>query len=189
MPSLWQGGGERRERENKTNNTKSSTMPPWEFHPGNYSLTQGTQVNSYLEGERRCLNLKKQTKVQLKSLGIRSRHTLREEKHTPRDTARQDGRMLPPGHKHRHHQPTATEKGGNNKLVGLHTYKKKDMRNAMEDMEVPSVGCVTHTLKLAVHKGLLSQHSIAEAFSNARKIVGHFKHSPQAYSRLEVIQN
>ena len=49
---MWQGGGERRERENTTNNTKSSTTQPWEFHPGNYSLTQGTRVCSYLEGER-----------------------------------------------------------------------------------------------------------------------------------------
>ena len=27
-------------------------MPPWEFHPGNYSQTQGTQVCGYLEDMR-----------------------------------------------------------------------------------------------------------------------------------------
>ena len=30
-----------------------------------------------------------------------------------------------------------------------------NMRKAMDDIEVPSVGCVAHTLQLAVHEGLL----------------------------------
>ena len=37
------------------------------------------------------------------------------------------------GHQHRHNQPTATEKGGNNKLVGLQTHtpqeKKQNKQN------------------------------------------------------------
>ena len=47
MLLLWQGGGE------KKTNTKSSTMPPWGFHPENYFLTQGTQVRSYLKDKGR----------------------------------------------------------------------------------------------------------------------------------------
>ncbi|KAJ4927700.1 hypothetical protein JOQ06_015503 [Pogonophryne albipinna] len=62
------------------------------------------------------------------------------------------------------------------------------MVKAMDDLEVKSVGCVSHTLQLAVHEGLLSQRSVIDALATARKIVGHFKHSPLAYSRLEDIQ-
>lgn len=38
----------------------------------------------------------------------------------------------------------------------------------------------SHTLRLIVHEGLLSQHS-----ASARKIAGHFKHSQLAQSRSE----
>ncbi|KAJ4941580.1 hypothetical protein JOQ06_011459 [Pogonophryne albipinna] len=48
----------------------------------------------------------------------------------------------------------------------------------MEDMEATSVDCVAHALK----------RSVIEPLATARKIVGHFKHSPLAYSRLEDIQ-
>ncbi|KAL0151124.1 hypothetical protein M9458_053637, partial [Cirrhinus mrigala] len=63
-----------------------------------------------------------------------------------------------------------------------------NMKKAMRDMGVPSVGCVAHSCQLCVHEGLLSQRSVTETLANARKIVGHFKHSPLAYSRLEDIQ-
>ncbi|KAM4560530.1 zinc finger BED domain-containing protein 4-like [Odontesthes bonariensis] len=63
-----------------------------------------------------------------------------------------------------------------------------NMKKAMKDMMVPSVGCVAHSLQLCVHEGLLSQRSVTDTLANARKIVGHFKHSPLAYSRLEDIQ-
>ncbi len=63
-----------------------------------------------------------------------------------------------------------------------------NMKKAMRDMGVPSVGCVAHSCQLCVHEGLLSQRSVTETPANARKIVGHFKHSPLAYSRLEDIQ-
>ncbi|XP_033934798.1 zinc finger BED domain-containing protein 4-like [Pseudochaenichthys georgianus] len=62
------------------------------------------------------------------------------------------------------------------------------MVKAMDDLEVKSVGCVAHTLQLAVHEGLLSQRSVIGALATARTIVGHFKHSPLAYSRLGDIQ-
>ncbi|KAJ4932001.1 hypothetical protein JOQ06_017663 [Pogonophryne albipinna] len=64
----------------------------------------------------------------------------------------------------------------------------RNMVKAMDDLEVTSVGCVAHTLQLAVHEGLLSQRSVIDALATTRKIVGHFKHSPLAYSRLEDIQ-
>lgn len=63
-----------------------------------------------------------------------------------------------------------------------------NMKKAMLEMGVPSLGCVAHTLQLVVHEGLLSQRSVIDTLANARKIVGHFKHSPLAYSRLEDIQ-
>ena len=64
----------------------------------------------------------------------------------------------------------------------------RNMKKAMDDMGVPSMGCVAHTLQFIVHEGLLSQRSITYTLANARKIIGHFKHSPLAYSRLEDIQ-
>ncbi len=42
--------------------------------------------------------------------------------------------------------------------------------------------------QLAVHVGLLSQCSVTDTLTTARKIKGHFKHSPLACSRLEDIQ-
>ena len=41
----------------------------------------------------------------------------------------------------------------------------------MDDMEVPSVGCISHTLQLAVHEGLLSQCRITASPANARNMV------------------
>lgn len=63
-----------------------------------------------------------------------------------------------------------------------------NMKRAMLDLGVQSVGCVAHSCQLVVHEGLLSQRSVTDTLANARKIVGHFKHSPLAYSRLEDIQ-
>ncbi|XP_057694491.1 zinc finger BED domain-containing protein 4-like [Corythoichthys intestinalis] len=64
----------------------------------------------------------------------------------------------------------------------------RNLKKAMDDMEMKSVGCLAHTLQLAVHDGLLSQRSVVDTLATARKIIGHFKHSPLAYSRLEDIQ-
>lgn len=50
-----------------------------------------------------------------------------------------------------------------------------NMKKAMRDMGVPSVGCVAHSCQLCVHEGLLSQRSVTETLARARKIVGHFK--------------
>ncbi|KAJ4933926.1 hypothetical protein JOQ06_006735 [Pogonophryne albipinna] len=44
----------------------------------------------------------------------------------------------------------------------------RNMVKDMDDMEVTSVGCVAHTLQLAVHEGLLSQRSVIDALATAR---------------------
>ncbi|XP_053571558.1 uncharacterized protein LOC128661312 [Bombina bombina] len=64
----------------------------------------------------------------------------------------------------------------------------KYMIKGMEDAGLPSISCVAHTLQLAVSEGLLSQCSISDAVGVGRRIVGHFKHSNLAYSRLQDIQ-
>jgi hypothetical protein len=63
-----------------------------------------------------------------------------------------------------------------------------NMRKAMDNMKVRSLGCVAHTLHLVVIEGLLSQRAVSDAVASGRQIVGHLKHSPLAYSRLQDIQ-
>lgn len=62
-----------------------------------------------------------------------------------------------------------------------------NMKKAMDEKDVPGLGCFAHTLQLVVHEGLLSQRSVSDALAS-RKIVAHFKHSPLATTRLEDIQ-
>jgi len=64
----------------------------------------------------------------------------------------------------------------------------KNMIKGMSDAGLPSLPCAAHTLQLVVNEGILSQRSVADALAIGRKIVGHFKHSPLAYSCLEDIQ-
>lgn len=61
----------------------------------------------------------------------------------------------------------------------------RNMVRAMQDAGFPSLGCMAHTLQLAVHEGVLSQRSVNDIIATGRRIVGHFKHSPLAYSRLQ----
>ncbi|XP_065111239.1 zinc finger BED domain-containing protein 4-like [Paramisgurnus dabryanus] len=63
-----------------------------------------------------------------------------------------------------------------------------NMKKAMDNMGVRSLGCFAHSLQLVVNEGLLSQRSVSDAIAIGRQIVGHFKHSPLAYSRLQDIQ-
>lgn len=63
-----------------------------------------------------------------------------------------------------------------------------NMKKAMDNMGARSLGCFAHTLQLVVNEGLLSQRSVSDATASCRQIVGHFKHSPLAYSRLHDIQ-
>ncbi|RXN15512.1 zinc finger BED domain-containing 4-like protein [Labeo rohita] len=64
----------------------------------------------------------------------------------------------------------------------------RNMIKAMYDSGLKSIPCMAHTLQLAVNEGVLSQRSISEITATGRKIVGHFKHSPLAYSRLQDLQ-
>ena len=51
------------------------------------------------------------------------------------------------------------------------TKNVRNMKKAVDDMEVPRVCCVSHT-SAAVHEGLLSQCSITDSPVNTRKVVG-----------------
>ncbi|XP_069395941.1 zinc finger BED domain-containing protein 4-like [Paralichthys olivaceus] len=64
----------------------------------------------------------------------------------------------------------------------------RNMQKAMEECGIKSLGCMAHTLQLAVHDGVLSQRSISDCVAIGRKIVGHFRHSQLATSRLRDIQ-
>ena len=64
----------------------------------------------------------------------------------------------------------------------------RNMAKAMVDYGVPSLQCMAHTLQLVVQEGVLSQSSIADVVAVGRRMVGHFKHSQVAYSRLEDVQ-
>lgn len=62
------------------------------------------------------------------------------------------------------------------------------MVKALTDASLPHYGCFAHTLQLVVNDGVLSQRAVIDILSSCRKIVGHFRHSCLAYSRLRVIQ-
>ena len=53
---------------------------------------------------------------------------------------------------------------------------------------IPSLGCFAHTLQLCVRDGLLSQRAVSDIVTVSRKLVGHFKHSSSATSRLKELQ-
>ena len=61
------------------------------------------------------------------------------------------------------------------------------MVKALTDASLPHFGCFAYTLQLVVHDGVLSQRAVIDILSSCRKIVGHFRHSCLAYSRLRVI--
>ena len=63
-----------------------------------------------------------------------------------------------------------------------------NMVRAMKDASLPDLGCFAHTLQLVVHDGVLSQRAVIDIIAICRKVVGHFKHSSLAYSRLREIQ-
>ncbi|KAK0151882.1 Zinc finger BED domain-containing protein 4 [Merluccius polli] len=66
--------------------------------------------------------------------------------------------------------------------------KNLNMMKAMMDSGLASFGCMAHSLQLAVHNGVFSQRSVTDVVAICRKIVGHFKHSPLAYLRLQAVQ-
>ncbi|KAI4801226.1 hypothetical protein KUCAC02_000150 [Chaenocephalus aceratus] len=62
-----------------------------------------------------------------------------------------------------------------------------NMKKAFADMGVQSLGCFAHTLQLVVIQGLLASEA-SSMLSPTHEAVGHFKHSPKAYSIREDIQ-
>lgn len=64
----------------------------------------------------------------------------------------------------------------------------RNMAKACEDCGVASLGCMAHTLQLAVNEAVLSQRSVSDCVAIGRKVVGHFKHSQVASSRLKDLQ-
>nr|XP_023693584.1 zinc finger BED domain-containing protein 4-like [Paramormyrops kingsleyae] len=64
----------------------------------------------------------------------------------------------------------------------------RNMAKALDDANLKSLPCLAHTLQLVVNEGQLAQRSIADVVATGRKLIGHFKHSPLAYSRLYDIQ-
>ena len=71
---------------------------------------------------------------------------------------------------------------------GCYKGNASNMIKAIDNMGVRSLVCFAHTLQLVVNEGLLSQRNVSDTIANCRQIVGHFKHSPLAYSRLHDIQ-
>ena len=63
-----------------------------------------------------------------------------------------------------------------------------NMVKAMKDGNYQSMGCFAHALQLIVHDGVLLQRVVMDTVAACRRIVGHFKRSPLAYTHLKVIQ-
>lgn len=63
-----------------------------------------------------------------------------------------------------------------------------NMKKAMTDGGYTFIGCFAHTLQLVVHDGIISQRYVQDILVKCRRIVGHFKHSQLAFSRLNTIQ-
>ena len=62
------------------------------------------------------------------------------------------------------------------------------MVKAMTVADLPSIGCMAHTLQLAVKDALQAQKAVENVIAIGRRIVGHFKHSTLAYNRLATFQ-
>lgn len=74
-------------------------------------------------------------------------------------------------------------------LTKVHAILRDNASNMKKAMDtVHSLGCFAHTLQLVVNEGLLSLRSVSNAIASCRQTVGHFKHSPLAYSRRHDIQ-
>lgn len=65
----------------------------------------------------------------------------------------------------------------------------RNMTKAIQDSQLKGIGFMAHTLHLAVNEGVLSQCSVKDVLAIGRRIVGHFKHSELAYSRLQSMQD
>lgn len=73
----------------------------------------------------------------------------------------------------------------------VHVVQRDNARNmakAMDDCGLNSLGCMAHTLQLAINEAVLSQRAVSDCIAIGRKIVGHFKHSQVASTALEKLQ-
>lgn len=59
----------------------------------------------------------------------------------------------------------------------------------MEDGGYKYLGCFAHTLQLVINEGILAQRYVQDVLAKCRRIVGHFRHSQLACSRLKEIQS
>jgi hypothetical protein len=64
----------------------------------------------------------------------------------------------------------------------------RNIVKAFKDLQLPHASCITHTLQLVIGDGFAIQDSIDQALNACRKIVGHFKHSAAATTRLRELQ-
>ncbi|XP_078023607.1 zinc finger BED domain-containing protein 4-like [Epinephelus lanceolatus] len=55
-----------------------------------------------------------------------------------------------------------------------------NMAKAMREGGLPTLPRMAYTLQLAVHDGLLAQRMVSDILATGRRIIGHFKRSPQA---------
>ena len=63
-----------------------------------------------------------------------------------------------------------------------------NMIKGITDAGLQNLGCFAHTLQLVINDGVLSQRIVIDMLATSRKIVGHFRRSTLAYSRLRNIQ-
>lgn len=63
-----------------------------------------------------------------------------------------------------------------------------NIAKAMRDAKVRSMGCLAHTMQLAINDSLFKQISVSDVLKLGRSIVGHFKHSSTAKERLTGFQ-
>jgi len=63
-----------------------------------------------------------------------------------------------------------------------------NMVKCFKDLGIPSIGCFAHTIQLAVSDSIMSQKYVTDIIATCRKIVGHFRHSSTAMSRLHEFQ-
>ena len=63
-----------------------------------------------------------------------------------------------------------------------------NMEKAMKECGVASLGCMAHSLQLAVNKAVLSQRAVSDYVATGRKIVRHFRQSQVVSSALRKLQ-
>ena len=77
----------------------------------------------------------------------------------------------------------------NDKLQAVISDNAANIKKAFSNIQIDNVSCFCHNLNLVVIEGLQSQRSVVEIVATARKICGHFNHSPAAVNRLAAIQS